>query len=44
VADADVPDPPNEFEGVEGEPPHLERGSPRSDEPAPDPGEPRDIP
>jgi hypothetical protein len=40
----EVPDPPNEFEGVESEPPHLERGSPHPDEPAPDPGEPRDIP
>jgi hypothetical protein len=44
VADSDVPDPPNELEGVDTEPPHLERGSPHSDEPAPDPGEPRDIP
>jgi hypothetical protein len=44
VADRDVPDPPNELEGVDSEPPHLERGSPRDDQPAPDPGEPRDIP
>jgi uncharacterized protein DUF2630 len=40
----DVPDPPNEFEGVDSEPPHLERGSPHGDQSAPDPGEPRDIP
>jgi len=26
----DVPDPPNEFEGVDAEPPHLEGGSPHS--------------
>jgi len=39
-----VPEPPNEFEGLDAEPPHLERGSPHSDDPAPDPGEPRDIP
>ena len=40
----DVPDPPNELEGVDDEPPHLERGSPHADQSAPDPGEPRDIP
>jgi hypothetical protein len=40
----DVPDPPNELEGVDDEPPHLEQGSPHEDRPGPDPGEPRDIP
>jgi hypothetical protein len=44
VDDADVPDPPNELEGPDSEPPHLQRGSPHEDVPAPDPGEPRDIP
>jgi hypothetical protein len=38
-----VPDPPNEFEGPEPEPPHLEHGV-HTDEPAPDPDIPRDIP
>ena len=32
---ADVPSPPNDQEGPEEEPPHLERGSPHDDEPAP---------
>jgi hypothetical protein len=41
---ANVPDPPNDLDGPDSEPPHLERGSPHSDQPAPDPGEPRDIP
>jgi len=27
----EVPDPPNELEGVEPEPPHLQRGSPHED-------------
>ena len=36
-----VPDPPNELEGPE--PPHLEHGV-HTDEPAPDPDLPRDIP
>jgi hypothetical protein len=36
---AEVPEPPNEFEGPDPEPPHLERGGVRSaEEPAPDPG------
>jgi hypothetical protein len=39
----DVPDPPNEFDGPDPEPPHLEHGV-HTDEPAPDPGIPRDIP
>jgi Protein of unknown function (DUF2630) len=38
-----VPDPPNEFPGPDPEPPHLEHGV-HSDEPAPDPDVPRDIP
>jgi hypothetical protein len=38
-----VPDPPNELEGPEAEPPHLEHGV-HTDEPAPDPDIPRDIP
>jgi hypothetical protein len=39
----DVPDPPNDLDGPEPEPPHLEHGV-HTDEPAPDPGVPRDIP
>jgi hypothetical protein len=35
--DSDVPDPPNEFEGPDPEPPHLEHGV-HDDQPAPDPG------
>ena len=38
-----VPDPPNEFDGPDPEPPHLEHGV-HTDEPAPDPDIPRDIP
>jgi hypothetical protein len=38
-----VPDPPNDLEGPEPEPPHLEHGV-HTDEPAPDPDVPRDIP
>ena len=38
-----VPDPPNELEGPEKEPPHLEHGV-HTDEPAPDPDVPRNIP
>jgi Protein of unknown function (DUF2630) len=38
-----APDPPNELEGPEAEPPHLEHGV-HTDEPAPDPDVPRDIP
>jgi hypothetical protein len=44
LPDADVPDPPNELDGPEPEPPHLQRGSPHDDRPAPGPDEPRDIP
>jgi hypothetical protein len=40
----EVPEPPNDLEGPEEEPPHLERGSPHENEPAPDPEPPRDIP
>jgi hypothetical protein len=39
----EVPEPPNEFEGPDPEPPHLEHGV-HTDEPAPDPELPRDIP
>jgi Protein of unknown function (DUF2630) len=39
----DVPWPPNEFDGPEPEPPHLEHGV-HDDVPAPDPEPPRDIP
>ena len=39
----DVPDPPNELDGPEPEPRHLEHGV-HTDEPAPDPDIPRDIP
>jgi hypothetical protein len=39
----DVPDPPNDLEGPEPEPPHLEHGV-HTDEPAPDPGIPRNLP
>jgi Protein of unknown function (DUF2630) len=38
-----VPDPPTDLEGPEPEPPHLEHGV-HSNEPAPDPDVPRDIP
>ena len=38
-----APDPPNEMEGPEPEPPHLEHGV-HTDEPAPDPDVPRNIP
>jgi hypothetical protein len=38
-----VPDPPNDLDGPEAEPPHLEHGV-HTDEPAPDPDVPRDIP
>jgi Protein of unknown function (DUF2630) len=37
LPDRDVPDPPNELDGPDPEPPHLERGSGRGDEPSPDP-------
>jgi hypothetical protein len=39
----DVPWPPNEFDGPDPEPRHLEHGL-HADGPAPDPGIPRDIP
>ena len=39
----EVPDPPNELDGPDPEPPHLEHGV-HTDEPAPDPDVPRDIP
>lgn len=35
--DSEIPDPPNELDGPEPEPPHLERGV-HEDRPAPDPG------
>jgi Protein of unknown function (DUF2630) len=38
-----VPFPPNELEGPDPEPPHLEHGV-HTDEPAPDPDVPRNIP
>jgi len=38
-----VPDPPNDLDGPEAEPPHLEHGV-HTNEPAPDPDVPRDIP
>jgi len=39
-----VPDPPNDLDGPEPEPPHLEHGVHGEDEPNPDPDVPRDIP
>jgi uncharacterized protein DUF2630 len=39
----DVPEPPNELDGPEPEPPHLEHGV-HDNQPAPDPDVPRDIP
>jgi Protein of unknown function (DUF2630) len=39
----EVPEPPNEFDGPEPEPPHLEHGV-HTDDPSPDPDVPRDIP
>ena len=44
AAPPNVPDPPNDLEGPEPEPPHLEHGVHGEDEPAPDPDVPRDIP
>jgi hypothetical protein len=38
-----VPEPPNDLEGPEPEPPHLEHGV-HGEGPAPDPDVPRDIP
>jgi hypothetical protein len=38
-----VPDPPNDLDGPDPEPPHLEHGV-HDDQPAPDPDIPRDIP
>lgn len=38
-----TPDPPNELDGPEPEPPHLEHGV-HSEGPAPDPDVPRNIP
>ena len=43
VSPPDVPDPPNEFEGPEPEPPHLEHGV-HGEGSAPDPDIPRNIP
>jgi Protein of unknown function (DUF2630) len=39
-----VPFPPNDLDGPDPEPPHLEHGVHGENEPAPDPGVPRDIP
>ncbi|MGZ4202110.1 MAG: DUF2630 family protein [Thermoleophilaceae bacterium] len=39
----DVPFPPNDLDGPDPEPPHLEHGV-HDDQPAPDPDVPRDIP
>ena len=39
----DVPEPPNDLDGPDPEPPHLEHGV-HDDQPAPDPDVPRDIP
>jgi hypothetical protein len=39
----DVPDPPNELDGPDPEPPHLEHGV-HDNQPYPDPTPPRDIP
>jgi hypothetical protein len=39
-----VPDPPNDLDGPEPEPPHLEHGVHGENEPDPDPDVPRDIP
>ena len=37
LADSEVPDPPNDLDGPDAEPPHLEHGV-HDDQPAPDPG------
>jgi hypothetical protein len=37
LPDSEVPDPPNDLEGPDPEPPHLEHGV-HDDQPAPDPG------
>jgi hypothetical protein len=37
LADSDVPDPPNDLDGPDPEPPHLEHGV-HEDRPEPDPG------
>jgi hypothetical protein len=39
----DVPDPPNDLDGPEPEPRHLDHGV-HTNEPAPDPGVPRNLP
>jgi hypothetical protein len=39
-----VPDPPNDLDGPDPEPPHLEHGVHGEDEPSPDPDVPRNIP
>jgi Protein of unknown function (DUF2630) len=43
LADSDVPDPPNEFDGPDPEPPHLEHGV-HDNQPAPDPGNNPNVP
>jgi hypothetical protein len=40
--DSEVPEPPNELDGPEPEPPHLEHGV-HDDQPAPDADVPRDV-
>ena len=37
VRPSEVPDPPNDLEGPDPEPPHLELGSPHADAPGPNP-------
>ncbi len=37
VPPSEVPDPPNEFDGPDPEPPHLELGSPHAAAPGPNP-------
>ena len=37
VPPSEVPDPPNDLEGPDPEPPHLELGSPHADSPGPRP-------
>jgi hypothetical protein len=39
----EVPEPPNDLDGPDSEPPHLEHGV-HDDQPAPDPDVPRNIP
>jgi hypothetical protein len=44
LPEGEVPDPLNELDGPEEEPPHLQGGSPHTNEPAPYDEPPPDVP